>query len=185
LKNEFFLNRFNCVTDSIDTIFLFKDRKRIFVRCTFENENNFNLYDVWIEGIGSLNTHFLFPYANPSIFDGPDFLLLCHFYDNNQLYQSSLYTSCEIDSIWTGIRFNNQFPSISIVPNPSKNEININTFSFNSVASMYLTDYTGKLLKTYHNYQETIPLSDLPNGLYFLTIHLTNGTTHTRKIIKQ
>ncbi len=92
--------------------------------------------------------------------------------------------SCNFIDCLVGIDNQSLNSEINIYPNPSKNQLHLSIHDYNSVNLISLTDTFGKTLQTYHGYQETIPLSDLSNGIYFLQIHLANGKTHTRKIIK-
>lgn len=82
----------------------------------------------------------------------------------------------------TSIKENNSFiKAISIFPNPANTLINID-LPANSRVQIEITNALGqKILSTENN--NTIDISNLPNGLYFITIK--QGThSHTQKLIK-
>ena len=75
-----------CHVDSVDTVILDKPRKRMYIsNCYYEPCS-----DVWIEGIGSIGSFFLFPDVGFAASDGPDFSLLCYFENNQLLYHNFL-----------------------------------------------------------------------------------------------
>lgn len=71
--------------------------------------------------------------------------------------------------------------SLEIYPNPAKAEINIRADK--KIKSSTVFDMTGKLLLQTEN--EKANISSLPNGNYLVKVVFTDGSTSTRKIIKQ
>lgn len=93
---------------------------------------------------------------------------------------------------------NNTKPrEIKLYPNPANNSIKIE-FTNNANTSRYeVLDLNGRVIQTNilqaqsavgfneYNYQEEIEVSNLTNGVYFLTIFGENGTLHRQKFIVQ
>ena len=67
------------LVDSVDTIFMVYPRKRMFV-------NYWGLKDIWIEGIGSIYTNFLYPGGSALLVDYGIDSLLCYSENNQVLY---------------------------------------------------------------------------------------------------
>jgi Leucine-rich repeat (LRR) protein len=70
---------------------------------------------------------------------------------------------------------------ISIYPNPAKSEINIS--SDNIIESIEFIDVFGKVIKSSLNSNNTIDVSNLSNGLYFLQVYTKEGSA-IKKFIK-
>lgn len=87
----------------------------------------------------------------------------------------------------TGLnKFSNQFMS-SVYPNPANGLVNIETDLGNSIHEVLVTDITGKLYQVsvaVNANLATLNLTELNNGLYFVTIKSKAGNS-TQKIIKQ
>jgi hypothetical protein len=71
--------------------------------------------------------------------------------------------------------------SLEIYPNPTKGEISIRTDK--KIKSSTVFDMTGKSLLQTDN--EKTNISSLPKGTYLVKVVFTDGSTSTRKIIKQ
>ncbi|WP_296383734.1 PQQ-dependent sugar dehydrogenase [Winogradskyella sp.] len=107
---------------------------------------------------------------------------------NGELYVSSLGGSIYklIDNDQLGIDENN-LNSISIYPNPTENELNIN-FNNNLDLSteILIYDIQGKIVKTMSRNTETIQkinTSELSSGIYILKINTDNGEQSTHKLV--
>ena len=70
--------------------------------------------------------------------------------------------------------------NILTIENPVKNKINIHTREKITVFQLY--DWEGKLIKT--SKSKNMPLPELRKGIYILNIQLENGSTISKKIIK-
>jgi len=71
--------------------------------------------------------------------------------------------------------------AITIHPNPTKGEINIKADQ--KIKSTTVFDMTGKSLL--QGDSEKANISSLPKGIYLVKINFANGSTSTRKVIKQ
>lgn len=82
----------------------------------------------------------------------------------------------------TGIE-SNQSTEISVYPNPTNGNLNIEV-NENSIVSLF--DLNGRLVKTENVYSTILNwnISDLENGVYILTIE-TNGTIYSQKVVKK
>lgn len=85
---------------------------------------------------------------------------------------------------------NSPFEELNIFPNPSEDLFNIQAVIgerqeiqlkvFNTYGELILSKSLGNVSKI----QEQISLDSFPNGFYFLTFQLENGTAHSTKLIK-
>lgn len=75
------------------------------------------------------------------------------------------------------------FSGISIAPNPTKNNITINTTSTEKVLGYTLSSVDGHMLENGALINDVISLGAYPTGLYFLTLNIS-GNTKTFKIVK-
>lgn len=73
---------------------------------------------------------------------------------------------------------------VTLYPNPSNSIINLNFKNNIVISNLSIVNSIGKVLKKYENFENSIDISDLSNGIYFLKIENDNKTI-TRKIIKQ
>lgn len=74
------------------------------------------------------------------------------------------------------------FKNISVFPNPATNEIKIDLPFINNFTLEIIDTYGTSVLKTLN--QNTMNISKLKNGIYFLRLTSANST-YTQKIIKQ
>ena len=71
--------------------------------------------------------------------------------------------------------------SILVYPNPTKDFVNILTDKF-QIKTLVLTDINGKIIK--EKTDSKMDLSDLENGMYFLTVTTNEGLSITKKTIR-
>ena len=71
---------------------------------------------------------------------------------------------------------------LSIYPNPAKRQITIH--SNEKIETVTIFDFTGKTLKTIVSSRNTIDVSDLINGIYFLQIQTNKDLTSKRLVIE-
>lgn len=73
--------------------------------------------------------------------------------------------------------------SFGLAPNPAKTQILISGMESISDYEVTITDINGRLVLQVDN-QSTMPVQQLAEGTYFLTVQLAEGTRSTRKFIK-
>lgn len=98
---------------------------------------------------------------------------------------NSIYFVIEYNGIPTSVKQNsNKGISLEIYPNPSSDKIKIQSTS--EIKEITITSIDGKILRTFYSLQkeQTIDISNLGNGIYFLNITSVNGDVITKKIIK-
>lgn len=98
---------------------------------------------------------------------------------------NSIYFVIEYNTIPTSIKQNsNKGFSLEIYPNPSSDKIKIQNTS--EIKEITITSIDGKILRTIFSSQkeQTIDISNLSNGIYFLNITSVNGDVIAKKIIK-
>ena len=71
-----------------------------------------------------------------------------------------------------------------LIQNPVNQYINIFRKDFNQNLSFQLTDINGKLLKQGILSGNSIKISELPNGIYFLRLISTDQYVEIKKLIK-
>ncbi|WP_375578323.1 T9SS type A sorting domain-containing protein [Marivirga tractuosa] len=78
---------------------------------------------------------------------------------------------------------------LSIYPNPANDHVNISLSDNINDAEIQLINSSGAVLKTTNknqlNSNTQIPIGDLENGIYFITISNKNYNTKTFKILKK
>lgn len=132
-----------------------------------------------------------------------NYITIGNFYDNantqiiniiNDVDYSSYYYVDDLrlssDSIYVGTttNLNNTayyFNLVNIAPNPTFNFLNINTNQF--FDKIEILDVSGnKLLSEYVNTKShQLQVQDLEEGIYFVKISFSDGTSITKKVIKQ
>ncbi|NRD21131.1 PQQ-dependent sugar dehydrogenase [Winogradskyella eckloniae] len=131
--------------------------------------------DTWLRTLNDFN-------GNWSAF-GEDF--------NGELYVSDLTSGSIYKIIDNTLGVDqNSLSSISVYPNPIKNEVHIN-FGINNTNQLYTTilifDLQGKLIKSIPRSTNTIQkieTSDISEGIYLLNIQSTNGEQSIHKLVK-
>ncbi len=78
----------------------------------------------------------------------------------------------------------NDKPNITVYPNPTLGSLIIE-HQFAVQPLVVLRDVNGKILKSDFIATNAIDLTDLPSGLYFLSVVESMGYSHTFKIVKQ
>ncbi len=89
-----------------------------------------------------------------------------------------------IDNIILGNKSINQNRSITIYPTFVKDNIYINNRSSYSMDNVTIISLDGRIIKTFEKNIYSIDLSDLINGVYLISVKLTNGEKFKTKIIK-
>jgi len=89
--------------------------------------------------------------------------------------------SMKVSDLAAGINENNESHSV-IYPNPATNVLNI--LSEKEIRNIEIYNVEGQLVKFISDNVNSIGISDLNNGVYFVKIHTENGTA-THKFIKK
>ncbi len=76
----------------------------------------------------------------------------------------------------------NNFPEV--YPNPVSHRLNIQGFSDADLMSYKIMDLTGKVISENHVDNHQIDVAYLEKGIYFIMIHMKEGTTLKRNFIK-
>lgn len=94
--------------------------------------------------------------------------------------------TCHMMSISVGVAdVNGPASSISLQPSPANASFTVSAGT-QSIASVQLLDTDGRLLQTTANNRAgsvTVPVEQLPNGLYVVRVNLTNGTAHHHRVM--
>jgi len=72
---------------------------------------------------------------------------------------------------------------IQLYPNPFTNEIHVN--NSDRVRSIQIMNYTGQKVKEMVYNGKPIPVTDLPDGMYFITVETITGNKTVYKMVKQ
>jgi uncharacterized protein YjdB len=99
--------------------------------------------------------------------------------DGSGVTGSAIITISNQNSL--GISDSELVNNISIYPNPATSEINISSDNF--IESIEFIDVFGKVIKSILNSNNTIDVSNLSNGLYFLQVYTKEGSA-IKKFIK-
>ena len=141
----------------------------------------------WIEGIGSLAG--LFYPCGGYFLTGSTKLLLCHFQNNELIYKDSSYSMCHYDNpedLMNDLSVSMYAISVDnyrIFPNPVDDILNISCLN-NVISRIEILDISGKNVYS-QIYKETVDVSSLSNGLYFLKVYGANEQVTVFKIIKK
>jgi hypothetical protein len=168
----------NCAINSVDSIFLDRWRKKMLVTYFSDSFSisqdpplvPYSANDVWIEGIGALNTPFYLPgFQEIANFGGPLFSLLCFSENSSTVYRDSHYNTCII----TDISSPEEEEVVNVFPNPCDlKTVTVNATSFESKAYFKLFDISGRVILEQILMDKTtqIDLTEISKGLYLYTI---------------
>ncbi len=96
----------------------------------------------------------------------------------------SLYDSLDYALI-TNIKKMEDMVNVKLYPNPTTSKLKLSIQNLkNEQLGIKITDVLGREVKTLE-YEEEIDLSDLENGIYFLSFYQNKQVLTTKKIIKQ
>jgi hypothetical protein len=160
-----------CTIDSVDSVVILYPRKRMCVTYHLDGDGS----DVWIDGIGSTKSHFLYPGVQYFCCDRPNYLLLCYHEQNSLLHHDPVYSSCVLDSTTVGIR---DLPSNAISINVAPNPVTENFFTVDldshpaKETTLQLFDITSKFIlqQPLAEKTTTIAITGISKGLYLYTI---------------
>lgn len=151
-------------------------RRTLLLEGYVENVEDHECNFTWIEGIGSL---YGFPYDKNKCKKG-NFTsqLLCFYTDDELLYKNENISGCYLvsnDEI--------ELSTLKIYPNPVKKTLIIENYSDISRVEIYNT--IGQLMIKIDAPGNTINVSELPAGAYFITIYRNSQELLRMKFIKQ
>ena len=95
--------------------------------------------------------------------------------------------SCSLTTLAVGIKENFMNRNISISPNPTNGLLNINFSSISQNTKIELYNSIGALVltETMINKNNTINMSDLSNGIYFMKVLEGNKVVEVKKVVKE
>lgn len=162
--------------DQIDSILINGQyRKRYFVKGVDQNSN---LPEYWIEGIGSTFGILNSGITGVKITDIYYPTLLCFEQEGNLLYQNPDFIDC-YEPYPIGIA-ENESPIIQVFPNPTKNNVKIKSNEL--IIEYKVFSSHGQLIE--NNYVKSkefsMDISDYQQGMYFLYLKQNNG-----KVVKK
>jgi hypothetical protein len=180
IENPDFWNVCYCTVDSVDTVLLDNPRKRMYVRYN----GNWN-QDIWIEGIGSVKSHFLQPGTNYIVSDGADYEMLCYLENTKQIYRNPTFQTCSIDSVWMGVaELGAQTFALSPNPATSRVTIQINDTRFAS-SVFHLFDVAGRMIlqQPLTAAANHIELNGVSKGMYLYNVFTEGEKAGAGKLI--
>ena len=132
-----------------------------------------------------------FPYTTPELsITGHSFNGYPQYY--YYFYNWTLSTKCEsartlvtatVDSACMSTNETDAKEQISVYPNPFSDVLYIKNIK--DVASVSVTDMSGRTVKVFAKATEQLQLSDLKTGMYLVTLKMKDGSTQTVKAIKR
>jgi hypothetical protein len=177
LQNAGNLQTYTAIIDSVDSVYIGHWRKRIFI----------NPYpDIWIDGVGSLYSHFLHPETELLTVDGPDWWLLCYFENSQLAYHAPSMDTCIYNSA-TGIEETAQ-NLFHLSPNPTTNLITIQSeTNFPPQTIFQLFDITGRMVlqKQLTDKTTQVELDEVSKGIYLYNITALENKMGSGKLVVQ
>ncbi|MDP3462098.1 MAG: T9SS type A sorting domain-containing protein [Bacteroidales bacterium] len=142
------------------------------------------VYDIWVEGIGSLSGPLYTRYEYCIIC--PVWELLCAYQSESKIYENLSYETCYINFV--GIDESPLGPEIQLFPNPviRGQKVQLHPATAGSLLSLYST--TGTLMAQYViNETQTLEIETerLAPGLYTILITSLNKQNHRLKLLVQ
>lgn len=150
------------VVDSTDSVTYGVTRKRMFVRCVTATYCSWFTGDVVIEGIGSLNSHFLSPYIYEFLVIPGDAFNLLYFEENGSTYNFSSGCTVGVSEL--------SYENIKIYPNPANGYLNVTGLTRQTTIQLY--DLFGREVLTAQLTTGTnrIGTKYLTNGIYIYKV---------------
>lgn len=184
----------DCRLDSIDTVDMGGLRRRFYVSYRIPQWNSGWSFerDIWIEGIGSLGTHFLSPGLDPQSLDGQKEDLLCFFEKDSLLYHdfmSSYFTddtlSCFLNFDWVGVNdIGDAGGNLNVLYYRPYCIVKYSKPIENST-QLSLYDLTGRLILQKELTEQTtrIDLGDMAQGVYVYSIQYDKRKVKAGKLV--
>lgn len=161
------------VVDSTDYVTFGIERKRIFLRCITGTYCSWFTNDIIIEGIGTLNSHFLSPYIYEFLAIPGDAFNILDFQENGTNHNFS--SDCSTVSISKVAS-----EKIKIYPNPADYYLNVTGLT--SETTFYLYNLFGQevLKKELQQGDTQIEIKNLTNGIY---VYRVFGVSNAGKVL--
>jgi hypothetical protein len=161
---------------SIDTInFGGKDRKRF----NMVNEEGYSR-GYYIEGVGNLYG-LLYPHQIELI--GAYYRFVCFYESDELLYHNPDYETCFLNTMSIA---ENTKEALNVYPNPTSNQLYVESKLVHSKSVFEIIDIAGKLIeKGCINENNSIDVSVLNKGIYFLKVMTDNKIISINKFIKE
>jgi hypothetical protein len=171
--------------DSTDSIMIDYPRKRLYLHYVGLNGGTFQ--DIWIEGIGSMWSDFLFPGVEQMYFDGPTYGTRCFFEHDTLKYPQLINWNCTYDTvIYLDINASD-INVLSLSPNPVTQSQFTVTLSETPKpnTAFVLYDAVGSLVRReeLNSINQTIYTSGLANGMYTYAITVGDNKMSTGKLV--
>jgi hypothetical protein len=147
--------------------------------------SNGSLSDTIYERIGALNFYGFYISSNCISDNSLGGVLRC--YGDDQIINFKNYSNnCDYIQIPSVVTEYLSSESISVYPNPAKNDLVIASSS-NEVIGLMITDALGRVVKNVAitSTKQTIDVSELKTGCYYLQLLHENGSEGTAKFIKE
>lgn len=166
--------------DSIDQIEIDTFRKRFFLSSIINLDA---LVDslIIIEGVGSVNSHFLSPIYLES-YTIPSNKFCLRSYENNLKYD--VLEECYVVEYNNIENINGQYNQVNLYPNPSNNYINFSLESSQkTIESISILDLNGK--EVIKSFETRIDVQSLASGMYFYSVDLGNNQFVRGRFLKE
>ncbi|HLP21666.1 MAG TPA: T9SS type A sorting domain-containing protein [Chitinophagales bacterium] len=171
--------------DSVANTFHGQARKVMHVSTSNEGVA-LNYKDVFVEGVGSLHSFFLYPGVMGFFIDGETYSLLCYSDNDTLVYRNQYYTTCDYDTAWTWNSIDELASvGVKISPNPATDLVQVQLHNTNGQTMFELSDITGRsVLQQQLNEPATnIPVDNLSKGVYLYTIRNNHQRISSGKVI--
>jgi hypothetical protein len=162
LQSDENLSTYTAIVDSVDSVYVGHWRKRMFLS---------PYPDTWIDGLGSLHSHFLHPETEMLTVDGPDWWLLCYFENSQLAYHYEPIDTCIYNSATAipAIEKN----QIHVSSNPATTHLAIQTeTNLPAQTTFQLFDLTGRMVlqKPLTEKTSRVEFNGLSKGMYLYQV---------------
>jgi hypothetical protein len=171
----------NISISQIDSILIDGNyRKRFFIEGVDQDSN---LPEYWIEGIGSTFGIFNSGLTGITISDIYYPTLLCFEQEGNLLFQNADFIDC-YEPYPIGINENELFDHINVFPNPTHSKISIRSDEL--IINCKVFSSYGKFMemRNINSSEHSLDMSDYQSGMYFLLFETLNGIS-VKKVFKR
>jgi hypothetical protein len=172
---------------SVDTILLDRPRKRMSLNIDFGvTSRPYNPFTC-IDGIGAINSQFLFPGVEVTEYNAPAHELLCYYQKDSVIYHSQYFAECYISS---PNAINNLIESrvVHVLPNPAaQSYVDVQIDVLTNPLTFEVEDIAGKLVlkQDLVGNLNRVELSSMSKGIYFYSIRDTVQKISSGKLIIQ
>ncbi|MGK4567514.1 T9SS type A sorting domain-containing protein [Flavobacterium sp. 3HN19-14] len=87
-------------------------------------------------------------------------------------------------SIGLSVRDHYFADDLKVAPNPTKGVLNLNNLSGQKIEMMKIINATGQVIQTYDGFYNTIDLSGLASGIYFLQLSTADASAIKRIVVQ-